>query len=81
MTLSYLGDMLEKRFGKRWFEGGRLDIKFTNIVWPDERVTARGVITDRVKENGGVRASMAVWMEKAEGTVVIAGTASALEFA
>ena len=31
-------------------------------------------ITDRVKENGGVRASMAVWMEKADGTVVIAGT-------
>jgi len=79
MTMSYIGDMMDRRFGKGWFEGGTLDIKFTNIVWPDDHVIARGVITDRVEENGNTRANVAVWMEKPDGTVCIVGTASALE--
>ena len=79
MTMSYLGDMMDRRFGKGWFEGGTLDIKFTNIVWPNEVVTARGVITDKVEEKGGTRARVTVWMEKPDGTVVIVGKASALE--
>ena len=79
MTMSYLGDMMDRRFGKGWFEGGTLDIKFTNIVWPNEAVIARGVITDRIKEKDGTRAHVTVWMEKPDGTVVIVGKASALE--
>ena len=79
MTMTLVGDMLEKRFGTGFYRGGRLDIKFTNIVWPDEHLTANGVITDRVKENGDTRANVKVWMEKDDGTVVIVGTASGLE--
>lgn len=79
MTMSYIGDMMDRRFGKGWYEGGKLDIKFTNIVWPDEHIIAKGVITDRVEEDGHTRANLAVWMEKDDGTVVIVGTASALE--
>jgi len=79
LTVSYIGDMMDRRFGKGWFEGGKLDVKFTNIVWPNDHVIARGVITDRVHENGGTRANVAVWMEKPDGTVCIVGTASALE--
>ena len=77
--MSYIGDMMDRRFGKGWYEGGTLDIKFTNIVWPDDRVIARGVITDREQEDGGTRANVAIWMEKPDGTVCIVGTASALE--
>ena len=73
MTMSYVGDLMDKRFGKSWFEGGKLDIKFTNIVWPEDVVTAKAVVTD---ETDG-RANAAVWMEKEDGTVVIVGTASA----
>ena len=79
MTISYLGDMMERRFGKGWFEGGRLDVKFTNIVWPDDQIIARGVVTDRTKEEGGTRAAVSLWMEKSDGTVVLVGEASALE--
>ena len=78
MTLSYLGDLMDKRFGRGWYEGGRLDVKFTNIVWPGDRVIAQGVVTDSVTENGGTRAKVAIWMEKEDGTVVIVGTTSAL---
>ena len=46
MTLSYIGDMLDRNFGKNWYEGGNLDVKFTNIVWPGDKVTAHGVISE-----------------------------------
>ena len=78
MTLSYIGDMMDKRFGKGWYQGGRMDVKFTNIVWPGDTVIARGVITDSVERDGSDRANVAVWMEKEDGTVVIVGSASAL---
>jgi acyl dehydratase len=74
MTMSLIGDMLEQRFGRGYYEGGTLDLKFTNIVWPDDRVTAKGVITH---EQDG-RAFITVWMEKDDGTVVIVGSASAI---
>lgn len=73
MTMSYIGDLMDRHFGRGWFEGGELDIKFANIVWPDDVVTAKAVITD---ESGG-RANAAVWMEKEDGVVAIVGTASA----
>ncbi len=73
MTMSYIGDLMDRHFGRGWFEGGELDIKFANIVWPDDVVTAKAVITD---EADG-RANAAVWMEKEDGVVAIVGTASA----
>ena len=49
-------------------------MKFTNIVWPDDRVAAKGVITH---EQAG-RAFITVWMGKDDGMVVIVGSASAI---
>ena len=77
MTISLIGDMMDRYFGKGWYEGGSLDIKFANIVWPDDTVTAKAVITDESPEDGGRSANLAVWMEKQDGTVVIVGTARA----
>ena len=77
MTMSYIGDLMDRKFGRDWFEGGVLDIKFTNIVWPGDVVTPRVVITGETDDNGSRRANGSVWMEKEDGTVVIVGTVSA----
>jgi len=73
MTMAMIGQMLEQHFGRGYYEGGTLDVKFTNIVWPGDQVTAKGVIN---REEAG-RAHIAVWMEKDDGTVVIVGGATA----
>jgi acyl dehydratase len=75
MTISYIGDMLDRNFGSRWYEGGSLDVKFTNIVWPGDKVTARGVITDNVASDGTNRSEVNVWVEKEDGTVAMVGNA------
>ena len=71
MTLAYVAEVLERGFGSRWWRGGQLDIKFTNIVWPGDHVFARGVVTD--ERNGLQEASL--WVEKEDGTVVAVGSA------
>ncbi|MEE9279138.1 MAG: MaoC/PaaZ C-terminal domain-containing protein, partial [Myxococcota bacterium] len=45
MTMAYVGELLERHFGEPWWRSGTLDVKFTNIVWPGEHVTVRGVET------------------------------------
>lgn len=76
MTMSYVGDLLDRHFGKSWYEGGRMDLKFTNITWPEDTVIPKAVITDETTEDGETRTNVAVWVEKEDGTVVIVGTAS-----
>jgi len=74
MTISYIGDMLDRAFGDRWYSGGKLDVKFTNIVWPGDKVTAKGVIADESNSSEGTT-EIRVWMEKEDGTVTIVGNA------
>lgn len=76
MTMSYVGDLLDRHFGKAWYEGGKMDLKFTNITWPGDSVIPKAVVTDETVVDGEKRANVAVWVEKEDGTVVIVGTAS-----
>ncbi len=79
MTLSCVTELLTRHFGRGFYEGGRVDVKFTNVLWPNEPFTTRGVITGRRTEHGQTYADAAVFCEKADGTKIIVGTASALE--
>ena len=81
MTLSCVTELLTRHFGRGFYQGGHLDVKFTNVLWPDEPFTVRGVITGRTPENGGTRAHVAVTCEKVDGTKIIVATASAPESA
>ena len=79
MTISCVTELLTRHFGRGFYEGGRLDVKFTNVLWPNETFTTRGIITGRRVENGRTRADVAVYCEKADGTKIIVADASALE--
>src|SRR5207249_1459660 len=79
MTLSCVTELLTRHFGRGFYLGGRLDVKFTNVLWPNEPFTTRGIITSRRVEGGRTRAEVTVFCEKADGTKVIVASASALE--
>jgi len=78
MTLSCVTELLTRHFGQGFYLGGRLEAKFTNVLWPNEAFTTRGVVTGRRREDGRTRADVTVFCEKADGTKVIAGMASAV---
>ena len=78
MTMAYLSDLMTARFGKGWLEGGSMDLKFINVLHPDEPFTCEGIITGHSQEGGRRRAEVALSASKANGPKIIVGTASAL---
>ena len=77
MTLAYAGHVLEEAFGTPWWSSGRLDLKFTNPTWPDDVVTARGIMTGPDPDDTS-RTDAFVWIEKSDGTIVLVANASAI---
>ena len=78
MTMAYLSDLMTRRFGKGWIEGGCLDLKFINVLHPGEPFTCEGIITGYSMEDGRSRAQVALSASKSNGPKIIVGTASAL---
>jgi hypothetical protein len=56
-----------------------MDVRLVNVLWANERVTARAEVVDEVPEAGRLRSLLDVWVEKGDGTKVVVGTASALK--
>ena len=79
MTLSCVTELLTQHFGRGFYLGGTLEVKFTNVLWPNEPFTTRGIVTGRSREGEGTRAQVSVFCEKADGAKIIVATASALE--
>ena len=77
MTMAYLSDLMTSRFGNGWIEGGRMDLKFINVLHPGEPFACQGIITGYSLEDGR-RAQVALSAGKIDGPKIIVGTASAL---
>lgn len=75
MTMAYVGAALEEFFGDRWWYTGKLDLKFTNPVWCDDRLSVRGIVKDEPSHVD--QTELFVWIEKEDGTKAIVAEAAA----
>ena len=80
MSVCFIADLATSRYGEGFLAGGKLDARLVNVVWPDDVIAARGRVREIVGEGTRRRAHLDVWCEKADGTVTVIGTASAIEF-
>jgi hypothetical protein len=78
MSTCFVHQLMHDRFGRGWTVGGKMSVKLTNVLWVDERVVARGVVRDETPEGTATRVACDVWVEKADGTKILVGDASAL---
>lgn len=78
MSLCFISQMMTERYGAGWFEGGRMNVNLVNVLWQGEQVTSRGQVTEERPEGSRTRAALQTWCEKADGTKIVVGTASAL---
>lgn len=77
MGTCFVAEVMQAHFGEAWLEGGRMDVKLTNVLWVDERVTVRARIREELPEGTRTRVVCEVWVEKDDGTRTHLGTASA----
>ena len=78
MSLCFISEMMTARYGEGWYRGGRMNVNLVNVLWQGDTVKAGGVVIEEVPEGPLTRANLRVWCEKADGTKVVAGTASAV---
>lgn len=75
MTMGYVGLLLEHGLGPCWAASGRLLVKFTNVLWPEESIVVRAV-SRGASAADPTREDVAAWVEKADGTMVIVAEGS-----
>jgi len=80
MSLCFISEMMTNRFGPGWFQGGRMSVNLVNVVWQGETITAKGLVRAISTEGSAKRVRTDVWCEKEDGTKVVVGTASGLDF-
>jgi len=78
MSTCFVSQLMQDHFGEGWLRGGRMSVKLTNVLWVDETVHVRGRIKDEAAEGGLRRVHCEVWVDKDDGTRVLAGDASAV---
>ena len=79
LSVCMIAELMTRRFGLGFIVGGRFDLRLVNVLWADETTGAKGRILEHRPEGEHTRAEVEVWCEKADRTVTIVGTASALE--
>jgi len=70
--------ILTEFFGEGYLRGGKLSTKFIRPVWPNDEVTCKAVITEKVVEDSRVRYNLELSCHNQKGETVVVGTASAI---
>ena len=76
-SICLLSELLTRRFGRGWIEGGKISVSLVNPVWVDQVVSAHARITQRHNNGARVRATLEVWCTTGDGTITVVGAASA----
>ena len=79
MSVCFVAEVMAARYGAGWHHGGKLDVRLVNVVWANDTVSTHGKAREVVGEGSRRRALVDVWCTKADGTVTLVGTASAIE--
>lgn len=75
----YMSEIMVNTFGPGYIKGGKIYIKFFGGgVQNGDQITIKGAVTEKTREENGIRIHCDIWMEKGEGHQVVAGQASAL---
>ena len=77
----YMSELMVSYFGRSWFSSGEISLRFISPgIQQDDRVTCGAVVREASPASPGEppRVTLDVWMEKADGSRPVLGTASAI---
>jgi 3-hydroxybutyryl-CoA dehydratase len=79
MSTAYVSELMTRFLGAGFVRGGTLSMVFIKPVYAGDRLTVRGVIKDKRREDAGMRVSVDVWCENQHGEKTAVGTATGLD--
>jgi acyl dehydratase len=78
MSHAYISEMCTGFFGESWLKTGRIDVRFINYTVPGDRITVRGIVSQKTADGDAFRLHCDVWCENQAGEKTCVGTASAV---
>ncbi len=75
LGLAYLHELLDRRFGADFRQGGTLTVNFRRPMYAGDSLTAHGVVTGKEPADDRVAWRLQVWLENRRGEAVITGDA------
>lgn len=75
--LEYMGQLVIKFFGKDYL-GTKLSVAFLGMTYPEDEVTIKGVVREKVAEGDAVRLTLDMSAVNQRGENIMVGTASGL---
>ena len=76
LGLAYLHELLDRRFGRDFRQGGRLAVHYRRPIYAGDTLTAQGVATQAERDTGGrVHWQLQVWLANQRGERAIDGDA------
>ena len=75
MSFAFLHELLARRFGADFRQGGDLSVTFLKPVYGGDSVTAHGVVEEIDTEDGRAVVNLRVWLENQDGVQTCAGRA------
>jgi acyl dehydratase len=75
--MAFLHEMMELNFGDSWVYGGKISVRYIHPVYPGDRITPNGAVTEIAQVDGKPRVTLMIWCENQDGQKTAAGTASA----
>ena len=78
MSTAYVSDMMIRLLGSGFVKGGTMSIAFVKPVYAGDRLTVRGVVKDKRREDGRTRVIVEVSCTNQHGQQTAIGTASGL---
>ena len=75
LGLAYLHELLDRRFGIDFRQGGRLSINYRRPIYAGDSLSAHGIVTNKSLDGQRVDWQLQVWLENSRGELVITGDA------
>jgi acyl dehydratase len=77
LSSAYLSETCVNFFGAAFFRNATIEGRYVKPIYAGEIITTRGVVRERIPEEGGVRLTVELWAENEEGEVKTVSTATA----
>ena len=75
MGLAYLHELLDRRYGIDFRQGGRLTVNYRRPMYAGDTLTAKGLVARTESDGERIASSLQVWLENGRGEMAITGEA------